>query len=577
MSERHLKFWPKHLSRHLTVPAGSLFQNLEVSAQRYPEKDAIIFYDNRLAYSQLRHQAEALSGFLQHRCGVRRGDRVLLDMQNCPQFVAAYYAILRADAVVVPVSPMNVTDELVHYFDDSGATTAVFGQELYDQFRPLLGKQLKHAIVATYADYLRQSPEIAPPEFLQIERQLFTDPGVVSWSDALAAGYRPLPHTASSEDLAAILYTSGTTGNPKGCMHTHRTIMTTLVGAALWEGMAQDSVALATAPMFHVTGMQHSLNAVIYSGGTIVILSRWNPEAAGSMIQRYRCTHWANVPTMVVDLLAHPSMQSRDLSSLQNIFGGGSSMPEPVAQDLYERCGIRYMEAYGMTETISQTHMNPHTDLRKQCLGIPTFDTDALVADPDTLQPLPPDRVGEILVHGPQVMQGYWQRPEANQAAFVEIEGKRYFRTGDLGRCDQAGFYYIADRLKRMINAAGYKVWPAEVEAALYKHPDIKEVAIISAPDARRGETVKAVVVLKDPAKGKTSGKEIISWSRKHMAAYKVPRSVEFADALPRSSTGKIQWRALQEAEWSGARTGMSAGQQQVRTADTSATNLDKS
>ncbi len=544
------------MPRHLTIPATSLVSNLDVSAQRYPEKPAVIFYGNVVSYLQLKSQVELIAGFLQHRCGVRKGDRVLLDMQNSPQFVAAYYAILRADAVIVPVSPMNVTDELMHYCEDSGATTAIVSQELYGEFQPLLGKPVKHLIVANYLDYLPDRPDVETPAFVTEPKKIFTDPGVVTWSDALAAVYKPLPATAQADDLAAILYTSGTTGKPKGCMHTHRTIMATLVGAALWEGITQDSVALATAPMFHVTGMQHSLNAVVYSGGTIVIVPRWNPESAGLTIERYGCTHWANVPTMVVDLLAHPSMQSRDLSSLQNIFGGGASMPEAVAQKLYERCGIRYMEAYGMTETISQTHINPHTDLRKQCLGIPTFDTDALVVDPDSLKPLPPGEVGEILVHGPQVMQGYWQRPEANEAAFTEIDGKRFFRTGDLGRCDDDGFFYIADRLKRMINAAGYKVWPAEVEATLYKHPDIREVAIISAPDPRRGETVKAVIVLEDRAKDKVSAEEIIAWSRGHMAAYKVPRTIEFSDALPRSGTGKIQWRALQEKEWEKQKTG---------------------
>jgi fatty-acyl-CoA synthase len=333
-------------------------------------------------------------------------------------------------------------------------------------------------------------------------------------------------------------------------MHTHHTIMCTAVGGALWEGMAPHSVALATAPMFHVTGMQHSLNAPLFSGATVALLPRWDPEAAGYMIERYAVTHWANVPTMVVDLLAHPSTAGRELSSLQNIFGGGASMPEAVAQKLFELTGVEYMEAYGMTETISQTHMNPPGNLRKQCLGIPTFDTESLVAHPDTLEPLPPGETGEILSSGPQVFKGYWNNPEATAAALVEIAGRRFLRTGDLGRVDADGFFYIADRLKRMINAAGYKVWPAELEATLYKHPDIKEVAIVSAPDERRGETVKAYVVLKDAAGSKVSAAEIIAWCREHMAAYKVPRLIELIDALPRSGTGKIQWRTLQEKEW---------------------------
>ena len=553
-SDRHFAHWPKHLSRRLSVPATSLYFNLETSAARYPEKSAVIFFDNRIDYARLKTEVDLLAGFLQHRCGVRKGDRVLLDLQNSPQFVIAYYAILRADAVVVPVNPMSVSDELEHYFADSGASTAIIGQDLIDAFQPLLGNKARHVIVVAYSDYLAQTPELEIPEFLVAARANFTDPGVVCWSDALAAAYKPLASKAAADDLAAILYTSGTTGKPKGCMHTHRTIMSTLVGAALWEGMNQDSVALATAPMFHVTGMQHSLNAMLFAGGSIATLPRWNAETAGYMIERYGCTHWANVPTMVVDLLAHRSTQARDLGSLQNIFGGGSSMPEAVAQKLFERCGIRYMEAYGMTETISQTHVNPHTDLRKQCLGIPTFDTVALVVDPQTLAPQPPGEPGEILVHGPQLMQGYWQNPDANSAVFVDIDGRRFLRTGDLGRYDEDGFFYIADRLKRMINASGYKVWPAEVEATLYRHPDIHEVAVISAPDPRRGETVKAVVVLKEQASARHNADDIIAWAREHMAAYKVPRLIEFTDALPRSGTGKIQWRVLQEAEWTDAK-----------------------
>ena len=241
---------------------------------------------------------------------------------------------------------------------------------------------------------------------------------------------------------------------------------------------------------------------------------------------------------------------AHDVSSLDCVFGGGAAMPEAIAQKLLDTCGIQYMEGYGMTETISQTHMNPHDDLRKQCLGIPVFDTFSTVIDPQTMKELGPDETGEIISSGPQLMQGYWQRDDANKEAFIEFDGRRFFRTGDLGRYDADGFFYIADRLKRMINAAGYKVWPAELEATLYKHPDIKEVAIISAPDQRRGETVKAVVVATDKAKGQLTAEDIIAWSREHMAAYKVPRIVQFVDALPRSGTGKIQWRALQEQEW---------------------------
>ena len=550
MKPQDYTIWPKGFPQSLTVPRTTLWHNLQTAAVRYPDKPVTLFYDSQLSYAQFLRDAEAIAGFLQQRCGVRKGDRVLLDMQNSPQFMLAYYACLRADAVVVPVSPMNVTDELEHYAADSGARTALIGQEVYPQFQPLLGQALDYVLVATYADLLTAPTALAVPELLRAPRRGLSDRGVTAWHDVLAAACVPNPPQASCDDLAAILYTSGTTGRPKGCMHTHHTIMCTAVGGALWEGMAADSVVLATAPMFHVTGMQHSLNAPIYAAGTVALLPRWDPAAAAYMIERYAVTHWANVPTMVVDLLAHPDTAGRDLSSLQNIFGGGASMPEPVAQKLFELTGVQYMEAYGMTETISQTHMNPPGNLRKQCLGIPTFDTESIVVDPDTLTPLPPGETGEILSSGPQLFKGYWNNPQATAAAFVEIGGRRFLRTGDLGRVVADGFFYIADRLKRMINAAGYKVWPAELEATLYKHPDIKEVCIVSVPDERRGETVKAYVVLKDAARGTVSGESIIAWCREHMAAYKVPRLVEFTDALPRSGTGKIQWRALQEKEW---------------------------
>ena len=550
MTPRHHKFWPKQFPKSLTIPRTTLWHNLEVAATRYPDKPVAIFYDSELSYRQFRREAEALAGWLQRRCGVRKGDRVLLDMQNSPQFMLGYYAILRADGVVVPVSPMNVTEELEHYASDAGARVALIAQELYAQFRPLLGKSLEHILVTAYSDYLTSPTALEVPAVLTAPRETFADAGVTRWREAIAEECAPHVPAAAPDDLCAILYTSGTTGKPKGCMHTHSTIMSTAVGGAVWEGIAPHSMVLATAPMFHVTGMQHSLNAPLYAGASIALLPRWNPAAAGYMIERYRVTHWANVPTMVVDLLAHPDTERRDLSSLQNVFGGGLSMPEAVAQKLYELCGIEYMEAYGMTETISQTHVNPPGNLRKQCLGIPTFDTQSMVVDPDTLKPLPPGETGEILSHGPQVFKGYWNNPQATAAAFVEIDAKQWLRTGDLGRMDDDGFFYIADRLKRMINASGYKVWPAELEATLYRHPDLKEVAIVSAPDERRGETVKAYVVLKEAAQGKVSGEDIIAWCRQHMAAYKVPRLVQFLDALPRSGTGKIQWRVLQEKEW---------------------------
>jgi fatty-acyl-CoA synthase len=280
----------------------------------------------------------------------------------------------------------------------------------------------------------------------------------------------------------------------------------------------------------------------------MVIQRRWDPQLAAQLVERYRCTHWDNVPTMVVDLLSHPRALEHDVSSLKWIFGGGAAMPEAIAQKLFDVCGVRYMEGYGMTETISQTHINPPQNAKKQCLGIPTFDTESLIMDPDTFKPLGPGEQGEIVVRGPQLLTGYWKKQKDFNDSWAVVDGKPFFRTGDLGSTDDDGYFYISDRLKRMINASGYKVWPAEVEAKLYKHPAIQECCIIASPDERRGETVKAVVVLKPGAQA--SGDEILEWARGEMATYKAPRKIEFAAALPRTGSGKIQWRELQEKEF---------------------------
>jgi len=252
---------------------------------------------------------------------------------------------------------------------------------------------------------------------------------------------------------------------------------------------------------------------------------------------------------MIIDLLASPNFASYDLTSLVYIGGGGAAMPQAVAQKLLELYGLRYVEGYGLTETAAPSHNNPPDRPKQQCLGVPFISTDARVVDPLTLAEMPVGEAGEIVVHGPEVFDGYWRRPDATADAFFELDGKRFFRTGDLGRVDEDGYFFITDRLKRMINASGFKVWPAEVEALMFKHPAIAEACVIGTKDPYRGETVKAVVVLRADARGQVSEQQIMDWCHEHMAAYKAPRVVQFVDALPKSGSGKVMWRLLQEAE----------------------------
>ena len=549
MSDLHLRHWPAHAPHHLWVPETHLYRNVEVSAMRFPHKPFVIFYDTVITYRRFQLETERIAGYLQQRCGVKRGDRVLLVMQNSPQFMAAYYGILRADAVVVPVNPMNLTEELRHYVHDSGARVAFTAQDLLPRLQPLLGQGLDHAIVATYSDYLEAPTDLTVPDFVAAPRLPLAAPGTVAWAEVLAAGLPPGPIEGGPDDLAVMPYTSGTTGHPKGCMHTHRSTMVNAAGGGVWGQVNQGAVGLGVLPMFHVTGMQSGLNGTVFNGTTLVLLPRWDRDAAAACVQKHRITGMALITAMVIDFMANPRLPGYDLSSLRRVAGGGAAMPKAVALALEKLLGMKYAEGYGMTETMAATHSNPPDRPKEQCLGMPIFDVDARVVDPATLQELPQGQTGEIIVHGPQVMQGYWKQPEATEQAFVQIDGKRFLRTGDLAFVDDEGYFFFVDRLKRMINAAGFKVWPAEVEALLYQHPAVQEACIISAQDARRGETVKAVVVLKPGFAGDVSEQQIIDWSREHMAAYKVPRIVQFADSLPRSGTGKVMWRALQEAE----------------------------
>ena len=483
---------------------------------------------------------DALAGFLQQRYGVGRGDRVLLYAQNSPQFVIAYYAILRADAVVVPVNPMNRTEELRHYVADSDATVAIAGNDVLREIEPL---GMARVLPIVYSDYLREATDLPIPDFVRAR-------GSAAWKEALEANLPPGPHRAGPEDLAVMPYTSGTTGKPKGCIHTHASVQATTVPYLHWRGAQDESVVLCAMPMFHVTGMQAGMNAPLHIAATLVVLSRWDRECAALQIERARVTNWSAITTMLVDFLSQPEpLADYDLSSLRVLGGGGAAMPEALARRLEEVIGLPFVEGYGLSETMAPTHINPPHRPKRQCAGIPFFNTDARVIDVEKLVELAPGQVGEIIVHGPQVFNGYWKQPEATAQAFLEHDGKRFFRTGDLGYYDEEGYFFITDRLKRMINCSGYKVWPAEVESMLYAHPAIQEACVIAARDGYRGETVKAVIVLKNSLKN-TSAKDIIDWARERMAAFKVPRAVEFVEELPKTSTGKILWRQLQEEEY---------------------------
>ena len=560
----HHRFWPKRLPHQITPPATPLWDNVAVNARRYPDKAALLFLGQRTSYAQLLQQVERLAAWL-YALGVRKGDRVVLSMQNCPQLVIAHFAILRANAVVVPVNPMNRAEELKHYITDPDArvaiTTGDLAAELAQASNALpSGQRLQHMVVTQFTDaFDPQAPDgDAIPEawsaWLLTRHPLPALEGgqVEAWTDALQHQGEAPACEVGGGDMALLPYTSGTTGLPKGCVHIHSSIMHNAVSGSLWSSASAEAVVLGVVPMFHITGMVSVMHTAMYCGATLVIMPRWDRDLAGRLISRYQVTSWTNIPTMVIDLLASPNFAQYDLSSLLYIGGGGAAMPQAVAQRLLDNYGLRYVEGYGLTETSAPSHSNPVDAPKQQCLGIPFMSTDARVVDPETLQEMPVGEQGEIIMHGPEVFQGYWKRPDATAQAFIEFEGKRFFRSGDLGRMDEDGYFFITDRLKRMINASGFKVWPAEVEALMFRHPAIQEACVISTRDPYRGESVKAVVVLRQTHKA-TTEQEIIDWCHENMAVYKAPRSVQFVDVLPKSGSGKVMWRTLQEKEASPA------------------------
>lgn len=547
MNKNHFKFWPPRLSKSLTIPKTTIYDNLVISTKKYPDKIAIHYYGRSITYTELLEEVEILAGYLKKKLGVEKQEKVLLFMQNSPQYLISFFAILRLRAVVVPINPMSTTQDLAFYVKDCDIKYAIIGEELYDNIVPLIKEtSLNNIIVISYSEYSGEYNENNDfkPNLANNNQKLSN---VIFWKDALSETYQIDEYDGLEDDVAMIPYTSGTTGMPKGCIHPNRTIQANTVGASLWMNMTADAIPLLTLPLFHVTGLIHSALAPIQSGSTIVMMTRWDRDYAAKEMERHGCTHWINISTMLIDFLSNPNMNSYSLSSLQVIGGGGAPLPEAVGEQLYERTGLRYYEGYGLTETISHTHFNPPNRPKLQCLGIPSFDVDARVIDLATGSEVGPHELGELVVNGPQVFSGYYNREDENKVSHIEIDGKQFFRTGDIVKMDEEGYFFIVDRLKRMINASGFKVWPTEVEAILYKHPAVEQACVVSAPDKKRGETVKAFIILKTDFIGKIKEDEIIEWSKSQMAAYKYPRIIEFVESFPTTSSGKILWRELQE------------------------------
>ncbi|MDV2885869.1 long-chain-fatty-acid--CoA ligase [Alkalihalophilus pseudofirmus] len=542
----------KEIPASIEYPNVSLHELVEQAAHKYPNNTALEFMGKSLTYSQFDLEVRRLANHLQS-LGLKKGERVAIMLPNCPQGVIAYFATLLAGGVVVQTNPLYVERELEHQLSDSGAKIILCLDLLYPRVMKVKNAtSVEHIIVTAIKDYLPFPKNLIYP-FIQKKNTKMTVnveysstihpflPFVKAGSDK-----RPEVDVDPREDLALLQYTGGTTGLAKGVMLTHRNLVANTIQCRHWmykmkEGQER---TLAVLPFFHVYGMTVSMNLTLMNGNALHIVPKFDPKEVLKIINKKRITIFPGAPTMYIGLINHPDVKKYDLSSIEACISGSASLPQEVQQKFEELTGGRLVEGYGLTEASPVTHCNLlWGDHRQASIGLPWPDTEAVILSMETGEPVEQGEVGELAVRGPQIMKGYWNRPEATQATMQDD----WLLTGDMGYMDEEGYFYIVDRKKDMIIAGGFNIYPREIEEVLYNHEDIQEAVAIGVPDEYRGETVKVFVVLKE---GKQlTEKELNQYCRKHMAAYKVPRLYEFREELPKTIVGKILKRVLIEEE----------------------------
>lgn len=553
--------WYRHyeegVPHSIDYPDVSLADLLDQAAERTPDKIALRFYVNpslppaTMTYAALREAtrrfATALDGL-----GVKQNDRVAIMLPNSIQYVVAFYGALRLGAIVVNTNPLYVPREMKHQFSDSGAETVV----LLNAFWPRLEEiwddtPVKRAIVVDIASpfswpfrTLIRMVQKRHGEYVKPPRR----PDVFDF-DALIDRYPPLPPTVSIDphDVCLFQYTGGTTGVPKAAMLTHRNLVANTMQISAWFTRAepQNEILMAAIPFFHVYGMTTCMIYGLYQSFEVVMLPRPRPvDNVMKLLQKTRTTLFPGVPTLYTAINNHPDVQKYDLSSIKACLSGAAPLPLEVQQTFERLTGGRLVEGYGLTEAAPVTHCNPLFGTRKEgSIGVPFPDVEARIVDIESGKDQPPGQEGELVVRGPQVMKGYWNRPDETAATIRD----GWLFTGDMARMDEDGFFYIVDRKKDIIIASGFNILPREVEEVLYQHPKVLEAVVAGIPDPYRGETVKAYIVLKE---GETAtAEEIIAYCKENLAAYKVPTAVEFRSELPKTLVGKILRRVLVEEE----------------------------
>ncbi|WP_285858585.1 long-chain-fatty-acid--CoA ligase [Bhargavaea ginsengi] len=548
-----LKNYPEGIPPTLDYPDEPLQDGLTRSASKYPEKTAIHFLGRQVSYEELYESALKFGNYLKG-LGIGKGDRVAIMLPNCPQNVIAFYGILYAGGVVVQTNPLYTEKELAYQMNDSGAKVILTLDILFPRVSKVIGEtELDNVIVTGIKDYLPFPKNVLYP-FVQkreygmtvkVEHRgrnhLFTE--IMKRTQAERIGLQDI----DQDDLALLQYTGGTTGSPKGVMLTHRNLIANTVMCEAWMYKCEpgEEVVLGILPFFHVYGMTTVLVLSVSQGNKMVLVPKFDPETVLKLIDKQSPTLFPGAPTIYIGLLNHPDIGKYDLSSIKACLSGSAPLPVDIQTQFEKITKGKLVEGYGLSESSPVTHSNLIWDgeRKKGSIGLPWPDTEAAVFKAGTTEPAEQGEVGEIAVRGPQVMKGYWNRPDETAATLKD----GWLLTGDLGYMDGDGYFYVVDRKKDMIIASGYNVYPREVEEVLYEHPDVAECVVAGVPDPYRGETVKAYIVKKEGA-GLTE--EVLNeHCRKSLAAYKVPKLYEFRDELPKTAVGKILRRSLIDEE----------------------------
>jgi long-chain acyl-CoA synthetase len=542
-----LKHYPAEVAPTFDYPKHNLAQFLVKSAALYPQQTALDFLGKKISYHSLLDSVYRFANALL-RLGIRKGDRVAVMLPNCPQAVIAYYGTLLMGGIVVMTNPLYMPRELEHQLKDAGTNIIVTLDVLVERVKKSMEKSpMNYILVTSIKDYLPFPKNLLYP--LKAKKDGTTvaisySGGVLSFQNFLKQSTAvPCEVTVEPErDLALIQYTGGTTGYAKGVMLTHANLVANTIQTKLWfyrARMAKEKY-LAALPFFHVFGMTVLLNQAVYMAGTLILIPRFEINQVLQTIDRQKPTVFPGAPTMYIAIINHPDMKKFDLSSINVCISGAAPLPHEVQERFESITGGKLIEGYGLTEASPVTHANNIWEKRKAgSIGIPFPGTEACIFHVDSGEEMPPMEIGELAVRGPQVMKGYWNRPDETDKTLRN----GWLFTGDLGTMDEEGYFYILDRRKDMIIAGGYNIYPREVEEVLFEHPDVEEAVVAGVVDPYRGETVKAYIVLKSGAKANAD--ELKRWCKEKLAVYKVPKIYEFRDSLPKTLVGKVLRRKL--------------------------------